>query len=142
MRKPCPPSMADRPRDCPESNKVRLDMGRALFDHVSAVYYMTADCYETAKEEPEELLPVLNFLVDLGDLACYTRCGGGLRYMPLPLFTQSRRPASFLFVSCRMDLRPGTPRRQVNCYYGGTIEHHDLVRALVDNLETWQPFML
>ncbi|CAE7592927.1 PDK [Symbiodinium natans] len=89
--------MADRPRDCPESNKVRLDMGRALFDHVSAVYYMTADCYETAKEEPEELLPVLNFLVDLGDLACYTR--------------------------------------QVNCYYGGTIEHHDLVRALVDNLE-------
>ena len=40
-------------------------MVRALADHVSAVYFMTADCYETAEEEPQELLPILNFLIDL-----------------------------------------------------------------------------
>lgn len=72
-------------------------MVRALSDHVSAVYFMTADCYETAEEEPQELLPILNFLIDLGDMTCYAR--------------------------------------QVNCYYGGTAEHHDLVMALVDHLE-------
>ncbi|CAE7601257.1 RPT1A [Symbiodinium sp. CCMP2592] len=97
VRKPCPPSMAERPAYCPESSRARLDMVRALADHVSAVYFMTADCYETAEEEPLELLPILNFLIDLGDMTCYAR--------------------------------------QVNCYYGGTAEHHDLVMALVDHLE-------
>ena len=50
-------------------------MVRALSDHVSAVYFMTADCYETAEEEPQELLPILNFLIDLGDMTCYARRG-------------------------------------------------------------------
>ena len=75
MRKPCPPSMAERPAYCPESSRARLDMVRALADHVSAVYFMTADCYETAEEEPQELLPILNFLIDLGDMTCYARRG-------------------------------------------------------------------
>ena len=74
-RKPCPPSIADRPKTCQPESKAHLDAINALFYQASSVYFLTANCYETAEEEPKELLPILNFLTDMGDLLCYTRPG-------------------------------------------------------------------
>ena len=106
MRKPCPPSVADRPEQCRQSSAAHLDMGRALFDHVSAVFFMATNCYETAEEEPQELLPILNFLIDLGDLACYARQGATpnllllLFVAVLPPFYSQPLPRHVALYSC------------------------------------------
>ncbi|CAE7602752.1 PDK [Symbiodinium natans] len=96
-RKPCPPSIADRPKTCQPESKAHLDAINALFYQASSVYFLTANCYETAEEEPKELLPILNFLTDMGDLLCYTR--------------------------------------HMDCQYGSTPEHLDLLRYLIVELE-------
>ena len=161
MRKPCPPSMAERPAQCSESNRAQLDFSRALFDHVAAAYHLTADCYETAEDEPQELLPILNFLIDLKDLTCYTRRGIIRTTSALSLLLSCRlclctcvlASATLSQSVCRCcctkavlgrlfppaDMRfrraKSWPWRQMDCHYGSTAEHHGLVRALAHHLE-------